>query len=429
MTPRKKIPQAALKHGLNSGQVHYENAILPNGLRLVHKRADVELAHLALMIGAGTRHEGALPEGIAHLAEHMLFKGTTRRKAHQVVNFLENVGSDLNAYTTREETCIHASFLSPYYGRTIELFADVAFNSNYPESELEKEKAVVLDEINSYKDSPSEEIFDRFEYELFKPHHLGRYILGTEDSIPQVSRVHMLHYVSNNFNPERMVLVSVGNIAFRKFYDLAIRYFGDFQQTDNDARHTPLTNYCKFNLNVPSESHLSHIIIGMPGYHYNHPDKLALILLNNILGGPALTARLNQNIREKYGIAYSIDSQLANYTDAGWLAIYLGTDPEQTGRAIDLAIKEMKKLREMSLGTLQLSRAKQQLIVQLAISRESRMHEALSVGKTWLVKNQASSVAEIIAEIENISASKLLEVANEVFDVQKMVTLIYQGEH
>jgi len=252
MTPRKKIPQPASKPGLNGSQQHFEHAVLPNGLRLVHKRADGELAHLALMIGAGTRHEGELPEGIAHLAEHMLFKGTARRKAHQVVNFLENVGCDLNAYTTREETCIHASFLNPYYGRATELFADVVFNSVYPENELEKEKAVVLDEINSYKDSPAEEIFDRFEHELFRPHPLGRYILGTEDSIPGVTRDHMLHYATQRFLPDRMVLVSVGNIAFRQFYDLATRHFGEHQLAGNNTPNTPLADYSKFDLQVPS---------------------------------------------------------------------------------------------------------------------------------------------------------------------------------
>jgi predicted Zn-dependent peptidase len=220
----------------------------------------------------------------------------------------------------------------------------------------------------------------------------------------------------------------LGDIAFKHFYNLALKYFGHAQATGHVYSPVQFEGYNLFNLKVAAESHLSHSIIGMPGYSYHHPDKLALIVLNSILGGPALTARLYQSIREKYGLAYSVDSQLAHYSDTGWLAIYMGTDPELSDKAISLCMKEMKKLREQALGTLQLSRAKQQLIVQLAISHESRMHEALSVGKAWLLKNHANSMAEIIGQIEQISPSKLLEVANEVFDTQKMVTLIYQGE-
>ena len=427
MSPKKRIPAPIKKTNLNTGTQAYEHAVLPNGFRIVHRRTDEELAHLALMIGAGTRHEGDLPEGIAHLTEHMLFKGTKRRKAYQVVNFLENVGCDLNAYTTREETCIHASFLSPNYGRAAELFADVTLSSTFPEQELEKEKTVVLDEISSYKDSPAEEIFDTFENEFFSPHPLGQFILGRPETLPNISRNVMLDYVGNNFTPDKMILVSIGNIAFSKLYTLAGRYFGEAEQQNKHNKEMPFGAYRTFERKDSAESYLSHCIIGMPGYHYNHPDKLALILLNNILGGPALHARLNQNIREKFGIAYSIDSQLAHYSDAGWLAIYMGTDPGQIDKAIALAMKEMRKLREQALGSLQLSRAKQQLIVQLAISRESRLHEALSVGKAWLIKNHASSVAEIIGRVEQISPSKLLEVANEIFDERKMSTLIYHG--
>ncbi|HMM12221.1 MAG TPA: pitrilysin family protein [Bacteroidales bacterium] len=427
--PRKKTPSSAKTISTSAVRQSYEHTVLPNGLRIVHRRAGGEVAHLALMIGAGTRHEGSKPEGIAHLTEHMLFKGTKKRKAHQVVNFLENVGCDLNAYTTREETCIHASFLHPYYSRAIELFADVACSSTFPEQELEKEKTVALDEINSYKDSPAEEIFDTFEYEFFRPHSLGRYILGRPETLPGITRNDMLEYVRMNFAFDRMVLVSIGNISFRQLQQFALRHFGVFQGDSPAYSHEHFEANNTFHTKVPTESHLSHCIIGMPGYHYSHPDKLPLILLNNILGGPALHARLNQNIREKYGIAYSIDSQLAHYADAGWLTIYLGTEPGQMDKAIALAIKEMKKLREQALGSLQLARAKQQLIVQLAISRESGLNEALSVGKAWLIKNHASSMAEIMGKVEEITPSVLLNVANEIFDEQKMSTLIYQAEN
>ncbi|MBK9290969.1 MAG: insulinase family protein [Bacteroidetes bacterium] len=426
MAPRKKLPVA--RTPLNSALSQYEHAMLPNGLRLVHRHEAGELAHMALMIGTGTRHEGDLPEGIAHLTEHMLFKGTTRRKAHQVVGFLENVGCDLNAYTTREETCIHASFLNHYYSRVLELFADVVFNSVFPEQELEKEKTVVLDEINSYKDSPAEEIFDRFEHEFFSQGELGRYILGRPETVAASTRQDILTYVRAHFVPERMILVSVGDISFAQLNKLAMRYFAGFPEASSGSFVSKTPAIAKFNIAVPADSHLSHCIIGMPGYAYEHPDKLALILLNNILGGPAMQSRLNQQIREKHGIAYTIESQLAHYSDAGWLAVYMGTDPAQTSKAISLAMKEMKRLREQQLGSLQIHRAQQQLIVQLAISRESRLNEALSVGKAWLMKNRADSVAEIISKIEKITPAKLLEVANEVLDESQMSILLYQGE-
>lgn len=426
MSPRKKFPIVpSIKH---HHETEYQHGVLANGLRLVHRQTNGEIAHLALMIGSGTRHEGHLPEGIAHLTEHMLFKGTKTRNARQVVSYLENVGCDINAYTSREETCLHASFLNQHYSRVLQIFAEVVFHSTFPEHELEKEKQVVLDEINSYMDSPAEEIFDRFENDYFGLHPLGRYILGRPESLAVIQRNNLFDYVSNRFFAANMVLVSIGAFSFENLKQMAVRYFGDYDAQSKPTPKNAFSGRLPFYHKLPFESHLSHCLIGMPAYSYNHPEKTPLILLNNILGGPALQSRLNQNIREKYGITYTIESHLAHYSDAGWLAIYMGTDPFQTEKAIALARKEMKKLREQALGSLQLARAKQQLIVQLAISRESRLSEALSVGKAYLMKNSAESVSQIIKMIEAVSSFKLLEIANEIFDESKMCTLIYEGE-
>jgi len=412
----------------NQSAEHYYHFMLSNGIRLVHRHTDAAVSHLALMVNTGTRDEELHENGIAHLIEHMIFKGTSRRKAYHVISFLENVGCDLNAYTTKEETCIHATFLNPWYDRAAELFADVAFHSVFPAKELEKEKEVILDEINSYKDVPSEEIFDEFENILYKNHSLGRNILGTADTIRQISRNDLLRFVKKNYDTGEFVIASVGNISFEKLKRIIQKHFAEIPVLKRSSKRPEFKSYQPATIYEKRNNYLSHCLIGNIAYPYDHPKKTALILLNNILGGPGMNSRLNLNIREKYGFAYNIESQYTNYSDTGWFGVYLGTDPESTAKAIQLVYKELSKLRNEKLGVLQLARAKQQLIVQLAISLESGLQEALSVARAFLLKNEAEPISSIIQAINNVSSSDLLQVANDIFEPAHLSQLVYEAD-
>lgn len=405
----------------------YQYAVLPNGIKLIHRQKPGEVAHLALMVNTGTRDELEHENGLAHLIEHMIFKGTKKRKAFHVLSRLENIGGDLNAYTTKEETCIHASFLKPYYKRSLELFSDIAFNASFPANELVKEKDVILDEINSYRDNPSEEIFDEFENQLFNGHPIGRNILGTAESVKAFKRSDIFRFIHANYATDQMVLGSVGDLPFSSFVAMATQYFAAVPTHTVKPKRQAFNHYQPVHKTVERSSFLSHCMLGNLAYHRQHPEKRAMVLLNNILGGPGLNSRLNLNIREKYGFTYSIESHFTAYSDAGVFAVYLGTDPRSIDKAIQLVQKELRNLREKSLGSLQLQRAKQQLIGQLAISFESGLSELLSISRSHLLFEKVDSMAEISRRIENLKASNLLEAANEVFNPAQLNTLVFAG--
>ncbi len=400
---------------------------LPNGIKIIHKHRSGSIAHLALMVNTGMRDELTDENGLAHFIEHMLFKGTKKRKAYHVLSCLENVGGELNAYTTKEETCIHASFLKDFYNKTIELISDVAFNSTYPENELEKEKEVILDEINSYRDNPAEEIFDEFENKLYKGHEMGRNILGTTELVEGFSRDDLIRFLKNNYSTDRMVIATIGDISFEKFKNKITAHFSDYQRFSTTFHRTRFNPLPVFNFSEERNSHLSHCMIGGLSYHIDSIKKMQMILLNNILGGPGMNSRLNLNIREKYGFAYTIESQYNAYSDTGNFSIYMGVDPHSLDRAIDLVFKELNKLKDNRLGCIQLSNAKNQLIGQLALGSESGLGELLSMTRAAFSKEGIEPLSETIRKIRNISSEDILEAANENFDPKNINLLIFKG--
>lgn len=401
--------------------------VLPNGITILHKYRGGDVAHIALMVNTGMRDEMPNENGLAHLIEHMLFKGTKRRKAYHVLSCLENVGGDLNAYTTKEETCIHASFLKEYYNKALDLFADVAFNSTYPENELEKEKEVVIDEINSYLDSPAEEICDEFENMLYRGHEMGRNILGTTTLVESYNRKDLCRFLKNNYSTERMVIATVGNISFESFKNKVIRYFGDYERVVTTYHRKPFVTPNTFNVTQERNSHLSHCIIGGLSYNIDDTRKMSMVLLNNILGGPGMNSRLNLNIREKYGFAYTIESQYNAYSDTGNFFIYLGVDPHSLDKTINLVIKELNKLKNNRLGSIQLSNAKSQLIGQMALGSESGLGELIAMTRAAFTKEGIEPLSEIIRKIRNISADDIIEVSNDIFSQDNISTLIFKG--
>ena len=401
--------------------------ILPNGIKILHKHRPGAIAHMSLMVNTGMRDESANENGLAHFIEHMLFKGTKKRKAYHVLSCLENVGGELNAYTTKEETCIHASFLREHYNKAIELIADIAFNSVYPANEVDKEKEVIIDEINSYRDNPAEEIFDEFENNLYKGHEMGRNILGTTDLVNSYTRNDLLSFSKNNYSTDKMVVATIGDIPFNKFKSKVEAYFGDYQQTSTKYNRNKFERLPSFTKIEERNNHLSHCIIGGLAYHFDSHLKMPMVLLNNILGGPGMNSRLNLNIREKYGFAYTIESQYNAYSDTGNFSIYMGVDPNSLDKAVDLVFKELNKLKNNRLGTIQLSNAKNQLVGQLALSSESGLGELLSMTRAAYSQEGIEPLSEIVRKIRNIQSDDILNVANEIFDKNNINLMIYKG--
>lgn len=401
--------------------------VLPNGIKILHKHRTGTIAHMALMVNIGMRDELTNENGLAHFIEHMLFKGTKKRKAYHILSCLENVGGELNAYTTKEETCIHASFLKDHYNKAIDLISDIAFNSIYPENELEKEKEVIIDEINSYKDSPAEEIFDEFENNLYRGHEMGRNILGTTELVNNYTRNDLCLFLKNNYSTDKMVIATIGDISFNKFKTKIASHFGEYQNTGSISHRTKFESLPTFTKIEERNNHLSHCIIGGTAYHFDSSKKMQMILLNNILGGPGMNSRLNLNIREKYGFAYTIESQYNAYSDTGNFSIYMGVDPHSLDKAIDLVHKELNKLKNNKLGTIQMSNAQNQLVGQLALSSESGLGELLSMTRAAFSKEGVETLSETVKKIRELKSEYILDVANEIFCENNLNLMIYKG--
>ena len=405
----------------------YTESVLPNGIRLIHEERKSEIAHLVLMVETGTRDEMAHENGLAHFVEHTIFKGTKNRKAYHILSCLDNVGGDLNAFTTKEETCIQATFLKQHYKRTLDLFADIAFHSVFPENELAKEKEVILDEINSYLDSPSDEIYDLFEEMVFKGHPLSRNILGTTELVKGFHQKDILDFMGHNYSTDQMILASIGDIPFKVFERLAMRYFGEQPAHLINKKREVFETYTPENRTEMRNNHLSHCMIGGLAPEFGSTQRMPIVMLNNVLGGPAMSSRLGLNIREKYGFAYSIESQYTAYSDVGLISIYMGVDPDSLEKAIGLVYKEIDKLCQQKLGTLQLQHAKQQLIGQVALSYESGMNELLGITRSLLMDDPIEYMDDIIRKVEAVTANDILEVANQVFDKKQLSRIVFTG--
>ena len=403
-----------------------ETAVLKNGIRLIHQQVNHSaISHVGLFINVGSRDETIEERGIAHFLEHVLFKGTKNRKAFHILQRLDVVGGELNAYTTKEETCIYASVLNEHLDRALELISDITFNSIFPEHELIKEKEVVIDEILSYQDSPAELIFEDFDNILFKGSSLGNDILGSEVDIRNITKEKIVAFVNKHYVPENMVISSVGNLSISKVFQKCCKYFEVINDRKSIIDRTIVPQSFKFNEKMLKETHQCHTIIGNTTYSYEDPNRTAMVLLNNYLGGPAMNSRLNLEIREKYGYAYTIDSSYQPYTDTGIFCIYFGTDVKNLEKTKKLIQKELKKLKENKFTVLQLHQAKQQLKGFIALGLESRVGLMLSLGKSFLVSEKVDTVSDSLSKIEALNAEDLLVVANETFDWDKMSELTY----
>lgn len=398
---------------------------LANGIRVVHQPMDREVAHCGLMIGAGSRDELANEHGLAHFMEHSFFKGTTKRKTFHILSRLDAVGGEINAFTAKEETWIHASFLKEHYERAIELIADIAFNATFPEKEIEKEKEVIVDEINSYKDSPSDMVFEEFDELIFGKHPIGRTILGTEKTLATFTKEHLIEFRRRNFSKQNLIFSSVGNIPLATLKKILSKYMEPHELTPRSSRKKINFTYKPVQREIKKDIHQVHYIMGNIAYDYNSEKRPALSLLNNILGGPAMNNRLSLNIREKHGIAYHIDSSYAPFSDIGVFSIYLGTEKENLEKSRLLIWKELNDLKHNKLSTRQLHEAKKQIMGQIAISQDSGAAIMFNLGKSLSVFHRIDPIQEVFQKVEALTAKQLQDVANEIFSEKKMSTLAY----
>ncbi len=406
--------------------MEYQKFTLPNGIRIIHKQDKSPVGYCGLIINTGSRDEEENEHGMAHFIEHVVFKGTKKRKAYHILSRLDDVGGELNAYTTKEETCIYASFLKQDFQRAIELIQDITFNSVFPDKEIEKEKEVIVDEINSYKDSPAELIFDEFEEMVFANDPMGRNILGTPEHLKTFGKKEIQQFIDRNYNTDQMVFASVGNVSFKKVVAWAEKYLGQVPTNLRQHQRLEVSPYTPQSLTVEKDTHQSHVIIGNVAYDFKNPNRLHLHLLNNLLGGPGMNSRLNMALREKNGIAYNVESSYTPYFGTGVFSIYFGTDQENLYRSFSIVDRELKKLKSKELGSLQLHKAIRQLKGQMAISADNRENLMLNMGKSYLMYDQVDSLEKVYNKIDTITAKQLIEIANEILADNRLSYLIYQ---
>lgn len=405
--------------------MEYNVHTLKNGIRILHVPAASTISHACILVNAGSRDEEDAQMGLAHFIEHLIFKRTEKRNTTQILNRLESVGADLNAYTTKEYTCIHASFLHPYLDRTLELFNDIVFHSTFPEEEMEKEKGVVLDEIASYLDQPEEAINDDFEDLLFRGHQFGRNILGTPETVSDLTRKDILSFVSNNYRTDQTVVAVLGSYSFNKLAKIGEKYFADVPENSSKSnRVKPEVNQALHQV-VDKQITQSHCMMGLQTYDLHHPYKTGLLLLNNLFGGNGMSSILNLQLREKYGIAYTIESAYSPLSDTGIFAIYFGTDKEKSQKAMQLIRKEMNKLKQKPLTGVQLHKAQSKFIGQIALGEENRIGLIIAMAKSLLDHHQIDSLETVFRKIREVSTSEMTAIINDVFDESKWTSLLF----
>ena len=391
----------------------FETYILPNGIRGIHRQVRSSVTHCALVVNAGSRDELKGEYGIAHLTEHALFKGTERRKAYQVNCRLENLGGELNAYTTKEDTTLHATVMRHDFSRAVELIGDVIFRSTFPERELKKEREVIADEINSYKDSPSERIYDDFEDLIFKGSELGHNILGSKSTIARLSTDELRSFVGRTYTTDQMVFSSIGNFSVRTAQSVAERYLGGFTPTKREYQRTSPLAYEPFALSQLRHTHQAHGIIGTRGYGISDERRLPLALLVNILGGPSANSLLNIELRERRGLSYTVEATYTPYSDCGIVGIYFSSDHCNAEECVALIEREVEALRHSPITARRLSIAKRQFVAQMAVAMESNEGYMLGAGKSYLLYKDIDTLEEAYKKVMAITAEQIMEVAND----------------
>ncbi len=414
--------------------MNYNTHTLSNGLRIIHLPSTSPVVYCGYAVAAGTRDEQkGREEGMAHFCEHMTFKGTERRTSMKILGYLERVGGDLNAFTNKEETVYHAAVLKDNIDRAVDLLTDIVFHSTYPQAEIEKEVEVIVDEIESYNDSPAELVYDLFENAIYQGHPLGHNILGTAEQLRTYTTADALRFTRRFYLPGNSVFFAYGDIDFGKLVRLLERAnsTGDEAQAtprDNDERQnatpTSLPPYVAQHIEHHMDTHLAHVMLGARAYDVHDDRRIALYLLNNILGGPGMNARLNISLRERHALVYTVESMMQSYSDTGLWAIYFGCDPRNVGKCMRLIRRELDKVMEKPLSDAQLHAAKKQIRGQIGIACDSRESFALDFAKGFLHYGWKKDVTSLCDRIDSLTSADLQRVAQETFCDDSLTKLI-----
>ncbi len=414
----------------------YNTYTLDNGLRIIHLPSDSKVVYCGYQINAGTRDEEPGEEGLAHFCEHVTFKGTERRKAWHILNCLESVGGDLNAYTNKEGTVYYAAILKEHIARAVDLLSDIVFHSTYPQQEIDKEVEVICDEIESYNDSPAELIYDEFENILFKGNSLGHNILGTAEQVRKFTTEDALRFTRKLYRPDNAVFFAYGDIDFKKLVTLLKRSVGseelrvkneEFNSREEERMKGEESNSPKGQTIVMEKhTHQAHVMIGTQAYDVHDDRRMPLYLLNNILGGPGMNAKLNLALREHNGLVYTVESTMVAYGDTGTWSIYFGCDEHDVKRCLRLVRKELDKFMEKPLSDAQLRAAKKQIKGQIGVACDNRENFALDFGKSFLHYGWEKNVDRLYEQVDAITAQQMQAVAQELFDEHRLTTLIFK---
>ena len=414
----------------------YNTYTLDNGLRIIHLPSDSKVVYCGYQINAGTRDEEPGEEGLAHFCEHVTFKGTERRKAWHILNCLESVGGDLNAYTNKEGTVYYAAILKEHIARAVDLLSDIVFHSTYPQQEIDKEVEVICDEIESYNDSPAELIYDEFENILFKGNSLGHNILGTAEQVRQFTTEDALRFTRKLYRPDNAVFFAYGDIDFKKLVTLLKRSVGSeelrVKNEEFNSREEERMKGEEFNspkgqtIVMEKHTHQAHVMIGTQAYDVHDDRRMPLYLLNNILGGPGMNAKLNLALREHNGLVYTVESTMVAYGDTGTWSIYFGCDEHDVKRCLRLVRKELDKFIEKPLSDAQLRAAKKQIKGQIGVACDNRENFALDFGKSFLHYGWEKNVDRLYEQVDAITAQQMQAVAQELFDEHRLTTLIFK---
>ena len=403
---------------------------LANGLRIVQHPSPSDVTYCGYVVDAGTRDELPDEAGMAHFVEHLLFKGTTHRKAWHILNRMERVGGDLNAYTSKEETTIYSTFLSRDFQRAAELLTDIVFHSTFPPGEIEKETEVIADEIQSYLDSPAEQIYDDFEALIFPGHPLGRNILGDARTLRTFSSRQALRFTQTYYRPENSLFFLYGNIPLARIRRTLERLTADLGSLPPPPlapqKRIPPADCPPRHAEIRHDTHQAHVLLGTKGYHAFDRKRTALYLLNNLLGGPGMNSRLNLALRERRGLVYGVESSLVSYTDSGVFSIYFGSDPQDAPRCTEIILRELRRLRTRALTDAQLTALKKQTLGQIAVAADSNESMALELGKSFLHYDRFEPLECLFRRIESLTPQQLLEVANEIFDEARLSRLTFR---
>jgi len=409
----------------------YNTHTLPNGLRIIHLPSASRVVYCGYQIAAGTRDEKTGEEGMAHFCEHMTFKGTEKRNALQIINALEGLGGELNAFTNKEDTTFYAAISKEHFAQAVNVLTDIVFHSQYPQQEIDKEVEVICDEIESYNDSPAELIYDEFENILFEGHPLGHNILGKAEQLRTYTTEDALRFVHRYYRPDNAIFFAYGDIDFKRLVK-SLEFRIESLEFDTAIPETKEHNNSKLSI-LNSQlitkdlgTHQSHVMLGTRAYDIHHPLRIPLYLLNNILGGPGMNARLNLSLRERNGLVYTVESTMVSYSDTGIWSIYFGCDPHDVKKCLRLVRRELDKVMQKPLSDTQLRNAKRQLKGQIAIACDNHEQFALDFGKSFLHYGWEKDITHLYESIDKVTAEDIQKVANELFATDRLTTLIFK---